>query len=217
MSARILRLGQLSQRERAVLMLMRGDPEPWTARAMATAFATLSRAAARAELIVSTPANPIVHCDEKKLLAWLTLLQRQSTSPATAWDFPHGEALLQPLRECARLLDRAALRLDYRNAVRFLNGVQACHEWRELPHEEASAWPRAASACLPFGSSLHRRVLSLVAEKGAIATHDLNAAGASSHVIGTMRKRGLLRRIRHGLYALGQPALATADKGLSHA
>lgn len=210
MSARILRLGQLSQRERSVLMLMRRGPvsnDP----AMATAFSMLSRDARRAGLVVSAPAHSIVHYDEKKLLAWLTLLQRQKTDLGMAWDMDLDEELLASLRTCARLLDEAALRLDYRNAVRFLHGVQARHEWGE-PADPTYA-------CIPFGSLLQRRALRLVAEKGVVATHDLNAAGVSSHIIRTLRKRGMLRRIRHGLYALGQPdrALATGRRNAGHA
>lgn len=211
MSIRVLHLRNLSQRERHVLMLMRAAAAPGYP-ATADAFAALARNAASAGLSIAAATSPIVHCDEKKLLAWLTLLQRQKFDESLACDLDiFDKGLLVALRDAAVLLGDAGIRLDYRNAVRFLQGAGICHDWHEPAASDASPLsargPAARASCAP---SLRSRVLRFVAEKGAVATHDLHAFGVSRHLIGVLRKQGELRRVRHGVYAVSR-----ADRPLS--
>lgn len=204
MSIKVLHLRGLSPRERHALLLLRGGSVAGASGKTIAAFSALFRDAEGVGLIISPVTSSIVHCDEKKLLAWLTLLQRQRIENGVDCDIGPGP-LLKSLRICAGLLDDAGIHLGYRNAVRFLQGASASHEWRE-PYERNRTIPTVQNdrSNPPFARPLEMRVLSFVAANGAVATQDLKAVGASSHTIKAMRKKGLLRRVRHGLYASGQ-------------
>lgn len=186
MSKRVSHLRHLSLRERQALNLIRRAGSRDDGNAETGAFASLALRAEEAGLIVLPAESPFVHEDEKELLTWLTRLQRQRQSRGFVGAAVPDRPIFPPLRECAQLLDEAGIHLSYHAA------------WRGEPLEHP----------------LMDRVASLLADKDAVATQELKAAGVSPHAIGVMRKTGLLSRVRYGLYALGPAMRRQTRRGL---
>ncbi|GEM_PF-2833065 len=83
---------------------------------MALAFAELAGSIRAAGLMIAAPANPIVQPDEKSLIAWLTLLQRERVGLGAGGHAP-DRRLLPALQSLASLLAAEGMRLDYRNII----------------------------------------------------------------------------------------------------
>lgn len=208
--SKLLHLRTLSQRERQAVMLVRKGGDLATKdgagdAAMAAAFAEFARVARTAAYVVLPPEAPYVHADEQKLLACLTLLQRHGARQWTACDITLDCELTQAARVCAALLDDAGQHLCHRNAIRVLESAGSNAAGVQLPRCDALL-PSASgpSGRTGLDQSLEGRILKLVADEGAVAAHDLHALGATTRMVRNMRRKGMLQRIRHGIYALGQ-------------
>ena len=208
--SRVLHLRNLSQRERlAVILLRRGchgsQVSAGMDSAMAAAFSALAPIASHAGYVVLTPEAPFINADEQKLLACLTLLQRHGARQWTACDIELDCELTQALRTCAQLLEVAGHHLCHRNAIRVLETIGTDNAGMHLPKCDALL-PTANGPSGRTGTkrSLEARILQLVADQGTVATHDLHALGATSRMVRNMRRKGMLHRIRHGIYTLGK-------------
>lgn len=193
---KILRRNLLSRKEHHVLQLMRGSGSLPADEEAIAAFLRLARQARSAGLSISGVAIPYVTGDERLLLGWLALLQRQRPDYDRAQERALEPGLLEALRACALLLDRAGYRLDCRLA----RGVAEY----DAPAAQATARKPADLASMRSvvkGGTLQAKVLQFVTESGTATTHELNVFGASRQVLSIMYKKGLLRRVQHGLYA----------------
>ena len=160
------------------------------------AFDTLREKAAAAGLSISASESPYVSKDEASLLASLALLQRQRP-PA---DIGLPDELRAPLLDCARKLKAADIGLQYR-LIPFARGgdgapLHQAHPPSSVPSSSAAGHPRQ----FVQRSTLQGKVFAFVSDRGLVAASELGRIGASRQVISIMYKRGLLRRVRFGVY-----------------
>lgn len=131
--------------------------------------------------------------DEAKLLAALTLLQRQR--PELLVDIK--PTLHANLRACAMLLAERGVRLEYRNMLR---AAAATHRHVESTTSLRTSATRARIDD-PFGNfAVQAELYRYVTAHGTVWFKELQNLGATRHVVTTMCKRGLIRRVRHGVY-----------------
>lgn len=185
MQTGIIHLRLLSLRERYALMALRcAGPES------GGAFARLAGQARSAGFEIGAAAAPYAGPDERRLLGWLALLQRQRPDRDLCQAAPFGPKLFATLRDCAALLDEAGCRLDYRNAHRLRGGG-------DLHQQAAPARPMPTRA-----GATQASILRFVSERGAVPSRELMAIGASRQMLRTMCKAQMLQRTGRGLYAI---------------
>lgn len=152
-------------------------------------------------MYIPPPQSPYLGVDEASLLAWLMLFQRQRREVETELDEPLRECLLR----CAVRLDRAGTRLPYRS-VAWNRTLGNALKLQPVP---ASRGPQEGrSLAMPRVGSLPVRALRFIGGRGAVSTQELQRFGASRQVISIMLKRGLLRRVRFGVYSAAPEVLA---------
>ncbi len=211
MPERVLHFRSLSQRERQVLLSIRTDEDEVLPGGRISPFVALNRTAKALDLVIGEPASRFVHTDEKRLLSWLSLAQRgklERNSPVLC-------ALADILFECSGVLKATDCYLDHRNTVWF---DAAAASGGPLVRTEPSGTPSTPISARHSGAavqSLQSRIIQFVIEHGTAATRELNAIGASRQVVSTMRKKGTLRRIRHGLYTIGNISRTSAAQAAS--
>lgn len=190
--------GQLSRRERQALQLMRGAGLPIADADGRAVFARFADQLRRAGYTLNRAESPYVSNEERLLLGWLALLQRQRADHELTTTQLPASGFVETLRDCASLLDRTGCRLDYRNVQR---------AWCRGGAVERTTTAAPARGGAPVGTSgertLQARVSRFVAESGPVTTLQLCSFGASRQVVSMMYKKGLLQRVRHGLYAAG--------------
>jgi hypothetical protein len=193
MASRFFAIGRFRTRERLALDLLRGGP-PAEWNDDVAAFALLRKAAIANGLSIAPAGTTCVGPDEITLLALLAALQRNRPPP-----LPEVDTTLQAaVFDCAQWLRARGLWLHYRLTTPLLVGASA--SGRTEDRASATRLRRMPPSRLPSGS-LEDRALLFAMEHGPVSTGDLAGIGISSHVIRTMRHRGLLTRVRHGVYA----------------
>jgi hypothetical protein len=203
MAQRILRVRNLTVRERKALDRLRGSAfgkDPLST----DVFAILARESEAAGLAIAEPDATFVTGDEQTLLAWLAVLQRQQPLEAIAGadlEFP----LLKALRHCSGWLDRVGLRLDYRIAAR----VDCLWEPRgKILDGSKIGLPHFAGR-----TELQAKATRVLTECGTATAGHLRRVGISRHTLHAMCKQGKLDRVGRGLYAAGPSRSRKLDVG----
>lgn len=145
-------------------------------------------------MIIPAPESPYLGQDEARLLAWLTAFQRQRPEIDTDLDGQWRECLIR----CAVRLDCAGAHLEHRNVSR-----STSFEHRVLPvSPNGSVEPTTPRPPADLNrSTLQARTLRYVSGRGVVSSQELNRFGASRQVISILHKRGLLKRVRFGVYS----------------
>lgn len=196
MASRLLVLNRLMMRERLAITRLRGAYPADVDGPERFAFDTLREKAIATGLSISASESPYVSKDEVSLLAGLALLQRQR--PPSDIGLP--DKLRALLLDCAHKLKAADIGLQYR-LMPFARGADGiplyqAHTASSIPSSSAAKQPRQ----FVQRSTLQGKVFAFVSDRGLVATSELRRFGASRQVISIMYKRGLLRRVRFGVY-----------------
>lgn len=186
-------------RERLAVLLLRGADVLARAPDSVAIFDRLRLRARDAGLLILPSGTLHLGYDELNLLGWLTLLQRQHLALDT--DGSLDPALHDCLAAAAACLDAADIRLDYRNIVR-AQGLPRIGRGR--PPERATESRRPATR-------MEARAVAYVEARGTMPVRDLNALGISRQIVSIMCKKGLLQRVRHGVYATSRNLPSTAE------
>lgn len=184
--------------EKLAVNLLRGADGQVPAPSAEPAFEALVQCARDLGMNIQPASNQCLGYDEAKLLAGLTLMQRHNPDQLIDID-----PLLHPLlRDAAAALTVAGVRLNYRNVVR---ASASAH--RHLSTAELLTSPRTtkeASVSDPFGNfAVQAQIFQYVDAHGTVWFRELHRQGATRHLISMMCRRGLLRRVRHGVYSAG--------------
>jgi hypothetical protein len=193
-------IAKLPASEQRAIGWLRGNDRYELGRDSKREFRQLRQAAEGVGMYIPTSQSPYLSVDEAGLLAWLMLFQRQKHGTETNLD----ETLRGCLLRCAVRLDRAGTRLPYRSV-----------EWNRTPGNALKLQPvpaslgpqKGRSLAMPRVGSLQVRALRFISGRGAVSTQELQRFGASRQVISIMFKRGLLRRVRFGVYAAAPEAV----------
>lgn len=184
--------------EKLAVNLLRGSNNQESARGAEPAFLALAQQAGELGMTVQPASSDCLGYDEAKLLAGLTLLQRQNADQLVNVE----PGLHSLLREAAAALSLAGVRLDYRNIVRASASAQrhpSAARLQTLPFTS-----KEASVSVPFGSfAVQAQIFQYVDTHGAVWFRELHRQGATRHLISMMCRRGLLRRVKHGVYTAG--------------
>jgi hypothetical protein len=205
MASHLFTLNRLKVKERLAIALVRGHYSTDAGTDERAAFDRLRNDARHAGLAVFAATNPFVGEDEIKLLGWLALMQRRQPSMALRVDVRFRSEVL----DCARLLHTRDIRLEFRVIAR-MDGCRtdqltdASHLKSGLNRSRRSIDRLSTASSV----SLQRRALLLVRDHGAAPASELDRAGVPTQVVGLMVKRGLLRRVRAGIYIAGPGAEA---------
>lgn len=194
MASRPLLLGRMMRSERLVIALLRGSSCQNFAPEYFETFETLRRKVADYEFSIAPPKSPYIWQDEARLLARLASMQRQKTGNYDAF----APALEVLLHACAAALKTNGIWLDIRSVAR--------SDTASFPAKDSGA-PKLTSQtpsllCPPHPSTIEARAICYVREKGEMATRDFESLGISRQILSHMTKKGLLRRVRHGFYAV---------------
>jgi hypothetical protein len=193
MASRLLVLNRLMMRERLAIAWLRGVYPVDMDGSERAAFDALRQKAGATGLSIGAPESPYVSQDEASLLAGLALLQRQR--PPSAIEFP--EVLRVPLFDCARRLKAAGIGLH----LRLMPPIRAADQGHARPTCRIDNVPAAIEPRqFVQRSTLQGKVFAFVSDRGLVAASELGRLGASRQVISIMYKRGLLRRVRFGVY-----------------
>lgn len=207
MRRHIFTLGALGLRERAVIerLRMAGVPDE---RSAEHSFSDLHREAHADGQPIAAAGTRTISESEIRILAWLTLFQRQRREcPITA-----SRRLRPFLAACAARLEAEGCHLSYQNVARaggltqFLADV-ASGAPRHEGDEEWSTDERMVRGVL------QARALRFVRTHQTAATSELKSIGVSRQMASEMCRRGLLRRVRMGLYTSGHPTVAPSRSG----
>jgi len=167
-----------------VLGLLRGERPDQISSEIAEAFGRLHDHVVAGGIRIGGIDSPFMLDGEGRLLGWLASFQRRRLDLRPGDDLNRIPGLLESLRRCAELLERAGMRIDYRNAQRL-----------KLRSWEATGKPS------PIVTPLQQTLLEFLAERRVASTRELTALGASRHTVSVMWRKGLLRRLAHGVYA----------------
>lgn len=194
MGTRLFHLSGMAAKERFTIRLMRGMKEAAFPDSLATDFDELRARACASGMIIQELTSTFVGPDEMRLIAWLTAFQRERVH--LLWD--KSSELEESVRTCAKALDCHGIRLDYRHVVRTDDrsvSTQSDHYETRAIHDGTTAIRLALAARSP-----QFRALDIIEKRGAVRTGELSAMGISRQIISVMCKRGLIRRVRHGMY-----------------
>lgn len=193
MASRLLFLNRLMLRERLAITRLRGAYPADMDGSERAAFDTLRKIAVAAGLSICASESPYVSEGEARLLAGLALLQRQR--PLSDIGLP--EELRAPLFDCARRLKAADIGLH----ARLTPPVRTAGHGHVRPtrHVDNSSAGVERRHCLQR-STLQGKVFAFASDRGLVTASEFRRFGASRQVISIMYKRGLLRRVRFGVY-----------------
>lgn len=201
MASRPFLLSRMSRKERLVIRLIRGAYPAATSPADQRAFDGIRRAASSANLTILPADNLCVSPSELDLLALLAALQRQRPP---ALKQAHA-ALRERAGECASRLQHHGVRLDYRLVTRMLDTDP---DFTTAAGPTSIIHTKVERPTLLSRYSLQGKALLFVNERGAASTGELNGVGISRQIVNIMFRRGLLRRIRTGVYSAMPNAVA---------
>ena len=184
--------------EKLAVNLLRGSNNQESGRCAETVFRALAQRAGEVGMTVQPASSHCLGYDEAKLLASLTLLQRQNADQLVDVE----PALHSLLCDAAAALSLAGVRLNYRNIVRASASAPrhpSAARLQTLPFTG-----KEASVGDPFGSfAVQAQIFHYVDTHGAVWFRELHRQGATRHLISMMCRRGLLRRVKHGVYSAG--------------
>ncbi|WP_371423030.1 hypothetical protein [Tardiphaga sp.] len=199
---RLIALTKLSGGERWVVAMFRDASAGELSRGARRDFRLLREEAVAAGMSFPAATGPYLGRDEMRILALLTLFQRRRGEK----EVRVCEPLRAPLVQCAYHLNHAGVHLDYRNIAR--------DQWQTdvatgPARDVKDLGPRLQA--VPLRGALQRHALRFIGERGRASTQELNAIGVSRQTISIMIKRGFLRRIRFGLYAIAPGPASLPD------
>lgn len=186
--------------ERLAVALLRGSPCRAQDMFIAQQFQILCRTALGLGLFIS-PGSPYVGEDEARLLAWLAIFQRQNPFNDNALP-----SELRPIiHSCAISLIASGIWLDFR-------AISRCRVTADGKNLKSDTQRKAGIADFSVrfadSSPARARALAYVREKGQVATGDFECLGISRQLVSMMAKRGILHRVRHGVYTVGPHGVA---------
>ncbi|HEX7858069.1 MAG TPA: type IV toxin-antitoxin system AbiEi family antitoxin domain-containing protein [Sphingobium sp.] len=191
-------LGKLKASDRTAVTLLRGGGAAGATPEMCAAFATLrTRLGEAGQLVLPVDAQTMSQ-SELFVLGWLAALQRnrlESAIETRRIDAPEAQL-------CARLLDQAGHRLDYHHVVRITDGDELFAHGSTAESPRDPVWPLADT--ISGGTLLRHRIIRELTDKGPMPLAELTKLGASRQTISNMAKRGLLKRVRFGVYAISE-------------
>jgi hypothetical protein len=194
---RVFGLARLTSRERYVIGLLRGADPVATSGELLVLFHLLRIVAQgrgfRLGQITCTYATRHELC----LLGCIAALQRENPDVL----LKIGSAIRAPALACARRLMSEGVHLSHAAISRLSGMAEACKELTVSTTPLVQGHLRSSRPPLPpIPGSLQEKVLGFVRSRGDTSSRDLAGFGASRQVVSLMFKRGLLVRVRTGVY-----------------
>ncbi|WP_066721916.1 type IV toxin-antitoxin system AbiEi family antitoxin domain-containing protein [Sphingomonas pituitosa] len=194
---RVFRLNRLASRERLVIGLLRGADPVVAAGDLHALFGRLRTAGSARGFSPAPVSSTYATRQELCLLGALAGFQRANPDLAVTikgdW---------QPIvQACARRLAKDGVQLGHATLARLAGLGETCDELSIAisPVINVVAQP-VRSAYPPLTSTLQGKALEFVRERGNTTSRDLAGFGVSRQVVSIMFKRGLLVRVRIGVY-----------------
>lgn len=192
---RVFSLARLTSRERYVIGLLRGADPSLASGALPDLFDRLRTAAARVGYHAGPGSSAYATRDELCLLGALAGLQREHADLSIRLD-----GTLHPIaRACARGLSQDGVFLHHAAFVRLIGMADTCRELSILLVPTIRP-TRRQPLRLPTPGTLQAKALHFVQERGNTSTRDLSDYGVSRQVVSLMHKRGVIERVRVGVY-----------------
>lgn len=193
---RVFRLARLAARERYVIGLLRG-PDPAVATdELAVLFDSLRAAIARFGFRAGPRDSGYSTMHELCVLGVLAGLQREQADLTIGLD-----RSVRPIAlGCARELAGRGVHLHHATLFRLTGYAEACRELSIRVATVRHSPVRRRAISLPSPGTLQARALRFVQSRGATSTRELVDYGVSRQVVSLMHKRGVLDRVRTGIY-----------------
>lgn len=192
---RVFSLTRLTSRERYVIGLLREADPVFATGKLPDLFDRLRIAANKAGYRAAPTGSAYATRHELCLLGALAGLQRGHADLGIRL----GGTLHPIALSCARRLSQDSLFLPHAAFVRLTGMADTCREL-SIVLVPAIRPSRRQSICLPNPGTLQAKALHFVQARGTTSTRDLNDYGISRQVVSLMHKRGVLERVRLGVY-----------------
>lgn len=194
---RVFSLARLTSRERYVIGLLRGaDPVSASGELLAL-FDRLRTTAGALGFRPGPLTGAYASRQELCLLGCIAAMQRENPDVL----LKIGGAIRAPALACARCLGSEGVHLNHAAISRLSGMAEACEDLTVSTAPLVQVHPRSRRRPLPpTPGSLQERALGFVRGRGNASSRELAGFGVSRQVVNLMFKRGLLVRVRTGVY-----------------
>lgn len=193
---RVFGLARLSARERYVIGLLREADPARAPGELSDLFDRLRIAIPKIGYRQGPSDSKFATTHELCLLGALAGLQREQVDLGIRLDPRlHRHAI-----DCARVLIREGIVLRHAAFVRLSGLPEACGELSINLTAAPRRSPHRSTIKLPTPGTIQARALHFVQGRGATSTRDFCDYGISRQIVSVMHKRGVLERVRFGLY-----------------
>lgn len=194
---RVFGLARLTPRERFVISLLRGAGPAAASGEVLVLFHRLRTAAGALGFCAGPITGAYASQHELCLIGCISALQRENPDV----HLKIGQTIRSPALACARRLGDEGLHLSHAAIYRLSGIPEACKQLCVSTVSLVQAHPRSRQRPLPpMPGSLQEKALGFVRARGNASSRDLAKVGISRQIVSLMFKRGLLVRVRTGVY-----------------
>lgn len=190
------RLSRLASRERHVIGLLRGADLAFVDNDLRDLFGQLRTAAAAIGFRSAPRGCAYVTREELCLLGVIAGMQRVNPDLTVRVT----KAMRAPAFGCARRLAETGVQLSSATFARLSGMAVTCDELSISVTPIIKPPKRSRPVHPPMPGSLQAKALSFIRTRGPTSSRDLAAVGVSRQVVSLMFKRGVLERVRMGVY-----------------
>lgn len=194
---RVFGIARLASRERYVIGLLRGADPVAASRELLDLFDRFRRTVSELGFRPGPLTGAYVSQHELCLLGCIAAMQRENPDALLRI----GRAIRTPALACARRLGSEGVHLNHAAISRLSGMAEACENLSVCTAALVQAHPRSRPRPLPPSpGSLQEKALGFVRGRGNASSRELAGFGVSRQVVNLMYKRGLLVRVRTGVY-----------------